>query len=373
VRRVSAVLDGRAYYREPASPGAAARRADLLAVVEGAVRAGGGAEAGALLDALAAHVEAWREHIFAGVNPERPDSDGAWRAARWAALERTVGAGAVHVELGTWSAFPDERVAELIAGDRLADFVRLDVDLAHRPDIVADVTALPLRSGSVDRVASNSLVEHVSDPHAVIAESLRVLRPGGVMVVVMPFVIKQHGYPHDYVRLTPQFWERACMQAGFAQVTVDRDGSSGLFYTLHNAVKMTPADGAAPAAGAVRELHELAALLLGALVPVDRRLHAGGRDWLHSVSVVAVKPGEYTPARRPASTGRPPAERLLDLLADPVTKTPLVARGRQLVDEFSGTAYRVRDGVPVFTEPIAPTVAPSPFARVARAARRGSR
>lgn len=186
----------------------------LMQIVRDAVRA---RLAPARADALMGRLEEHRADIadtwlMRGVNPARPDADHAWDDARAAAYGPTEHAGAVHLELGTFTTFPDGKVAELVGGDGLSEFIRLDFDRFHHPDVVADVTQLPFGSATVDRVASNSLFEHVSRPHAVIEETFRVLRPGGVMVVVMPFVIKRHGYPHDYMRLTPQFFERACRE-----------------------------------------------------------------------------------------------------------------------------------------------------------------
>ena len=47
----------------------------------------------------------------------------------------------------------------------------------------ADATSLPFRSGSFDLVFNNSLLEHVPAWRAVLAETARVLRPGGVFVM----------------------------------------------------------------------------------------------------------------------------------------------------------------------------------------------
>jgi 2-polyprenyl-6-hydroxyphenyl methylase/3-demethylubiquinone-9 3-methyltransferase len=46
-----------------------------------------------------------------------------------------------------------------------------------------DATRLPYRDGSFDLVFCNSLLEHVPDWRAVLSETARVLRPGGVAVV----------------------------------------------------------------------------------------------------------------------------------------------------------------------------------------------
>ena len=47
----------------------------------------------------------------------------------------------------------------------------------------ADATRLPFRDGSFDLVFNNSLLEHVPAWRAVLAETARVLRPGGVFVM----------------------------------------------------------------------------------------------------------------------------------------------------------------------------------------------
>lgn len=256
----------------------------------------------------------------------------------------------MHLELGTWTAFPDDRTRELADADGLGELIRLDLDPAHPVDIVADATALPLRSAAVDRVASNSVLEHIAYPHEVLAECHRVLRPGGVMVHVMPFVWWLHGYPDDYVRLTPPFFERVCVEIGFVDVLTDVDATGGLYNTLHNASKMGAVEATRPEAEAMRELHELVALLLGALVPFDAAFEDRGRAWFHSVRVLARKAGDYEPSRRARGEG-PFAARALDLLADPATKAPLSAHRGQLLCDATGVAYPVRRGVPDFLQP----------------------
>jgi SAM-dependent methyltransferase len=333
-----------------------ARRSDpdrverLFGLVEEAIRSRAPDQADELVATLHEHLRAWRPHLLDGVNPLLAGAGAEWDAARAAAYAPMEGVGGVHLELGTWTAFPDERVRELADADGLAELIRLDADSAYPVDVVADATALPFRSGALDRVASNSVLEHIAYPHDVLAECHRVLRPGGVMVHVMPFVWWLHGYPDDYVRLTPPFFERVCREIGFVEVATDVDATGGLYNTLHNASKMGAVDARVPEAEAMRELHELVALLLGALVPFDRAFEGRGRAWFHSVRVLARKAGSYEPSRRARGEG-PFATRALDLLADPATKAPLSARRGRLVCESRGVAYPVRRGVPDFMRP----------------------
>lgn len=79
--------------------------------------------------------------------------------------------------LGT--AFPVEQWREL----------RLDIDPTVAPDIVASITDMaPLPDGAVDAVWSSHNLEHLY-PHEVplaLAEFLRVLRPGGMLLLAVP-------------------------------------------------------------------------------------------------------------------------------------------------------------------------------------------
>lgn len=56
----------------------------------------------------------------------------------------------------------------------------------ERPTVVADMRALPFASGRFASVLSVHSIEHVPDPERVLAEVVRVLRPGGTALFVTP-------------------------------------------------------------------------------------------------------------------------------------------------------------------------------------------
>src|SRR5262249_7607755 len=61
---------------------------------------------------------------------------------------------------------------------------------------------LPIRSASVDAVVSISVFEHLEKAPQAIAEVARVLKPGGVFYLAVPFLYPYHGAPYDYTRWT---------------------------------------------------------------------------------------------------------------------------------------------------------------------------
>jgi SAM-dependent methyltransferase len=67
-------------------------------------------------------------------------------------------------------------------------------------DLIADAHQIPLLDASVDSVICISVLEHVRWPEQVVAEMLRVLKPGGHLYAEIPFIFFIHGYPSDYRR-----------------------------------------------------------------------------------------------------------------------------------------------------------------------------
>ena len=61
---------------------------------------------------------------------------------------------------------------------------------------------LPFESGAFDAVVSLAVLEHVQDPQRVVREAWRVLKPGGGIYVVAPFL---QGY-HPECGTTADYW-----------------------------------------------------------------------------------------------------------------------------------------------------------------------
>lgn len=115
---------------------------------------------------------------------------------------------------------PGARVVDLGAGGRRITPGTICVDFIPwaETDLVADVQRLPLREESVDVVFATGLLEHVEDDRAVIAEMARVLRPGGLAHVELPFLQQYHDDPIDCRRFTVSGLAREMERAGLQTV-----------------------------------------------------------------------------------------------------------------------------------------------------------
>ncbi len=78
------------------------------------------------------------------------------------------------------------------------------LNIARFPEVnlLGDAHRLPFRGESLDGVCANALLEHVEDPRAVAREIWRVLKPGGMVYTIHPFLHPYHGHPRDYHRFS---------------------------------------------------------------------------------------------------------------------------------------------------------------------------
>ncbi|MDF1835887.1 MAG: class I SAM-dependent methyltransferase [Alteraurantiacibacter sp. bin_em_oilr2.035] len=82
-------------------------------------------------------------------------------------------------------------------------------------DIPADLNApTSLADASFDTILSSSVLEHIWDHATFWDEMVRTLRPGGKMIMIVPFIYWLHEEPHDYFRWTRHAFAKACEERG---------------------------------------------------------------------------------------------------------------------------------------------------------------
>lgn len=93
--------------------------------------------------------------------------------------------------------------------------VAVNLDRDAGPDILHDLEQpLSLASASYDHALLINVLEHVFEYRQLIREAARLVRPGGNVVIVVPFLFPLHPSPKDFFRFSPDTLERECEAAG---------------------------------------------------------------------------------------------------------------------------------------------------------------
>lgn len=81
---------------------------------------------------------------------------------------------------------------------RHKDYITLDIDPNTRPTVVGDAHNMPFPDSSFDAVTHVYVFEHLDNPQRAASEILRVLKPGGYMLGIVPFIHPYHARKNAY-------------------------------------------------------------------------------------------------------------------------------------------------------------------------------
>jgi SAM-dependent methyltransferase len=88
-------------------------------------------------------------------------------------------------------------------------------------DYTVDLTGvLPFEIGSFDTVLLTDVLEHIPEPTHLMSEIARILRPGGKLILGVPFFYWLHEVPHDYYRYTEFALRRFCQLSGLRVIDI---------------------------------------------------------------------------------------------------------------------------------------------------------
>jgi len=120
--------------------------------------------------------------------------------------------------------------------EQASRYVRADILPGPRVQVVLNPDGSTAEAdASHDCVLSSQVLEHVPNTEAYLRECLRILKPGGELLVTTHGLFEEHACPHDYYRWTGIGLQRAVAQAGFEIVSCHKltAGQRGAIQWLH--------------------------------------------------------------------------------------------------------------------------------------------
>ncbi len=147
-----------------------------------------------------------------------PQEGSAWRQANWHFLEKTVAslpANAVILDFGAGHGDFSEVL-------RKRKVIALDVYPYEEVDIVCDLQrAIPFKRASFDAIVLMNVLEHIQQPENLIKTLATLLCPDGILIVAVPFLLKLHQLPYDFLRYSHHQLENIGRKAGLEVVSID--------------------------------------------------------------------------------------------------------------------------------------------------------
>lgn len=143
-------------------------------------------------------------------------------------------------------------------------------------DVLAIGQELPFDDGVFEAALSFAVLEHVDDPFVCAKELIRVVRPGGRIYCIIPFLQAEHGYPSHFFNAT-----RFGMRKLFEACVVEKqwlNASNHPIFTVHQ-VLGTYLAGLEPSARPA-----FASLTVQNLIEIGAQAHAGGTSSFMNVS-----------------------------------------------------------------------------------------
>ncbi|MBT4209323.1 MAG: methyltransferase domain-containing protein [Candidatus Komeilibacteria bacterium] len=120
---------------------------------------------------------------------------------------------------------------KLIKGQHNIKVVNIDGDA--KADFSFDLeNKFPIENDSYNNIICLNVLEHIFDYQNVVDESFRILKSGGEIINVTPFLLNIHECPNDYWRYTKQSLHKIFAKAGFKEIEITEIGT-GLFGAVY--------------------------------------------------------------------------------------------------------------------------------------------
>jgi SAM-dependent methyltransferase len=105
----------------------------------------------------------------------------------------------------------------------------------NRVDVICLATDLKFNNNSFDSVLCTQVLEHVYDHHTMMKEIYRVLKPGGHIILTVPFAWELHEEPYDFFRFTKHALKELFEEAGLVIDYIKPNGGKwAAIYQMRN-------------------------------------------------------------------------------------------------------------------------------------------
>lgn len=110
----------------------------------------------------------------------------------------------VHEEVAKVS--PDGFAVNLGGGTKFYGKNVINVDVFHSPHVhmLCNLQTKVFKDNSLDLIIAENLIEHISDPENFMDKISRALKPGGRLIIDVPFICSFHATWYDYTRWTAE-------------------------------------------------------------------------------------------------------------------------------------------------------------------------
>jgi SAM-dependent methyltransferase len=150
-------------------------------------------------------------HVYEKVE-RGPNQGTPWRQANWKFLQEQVESQdkeALILDVGAGHG----DFSQIFTGRK---YVSVDVVPYPEVDLACDFgECIPFKEGTFDMLVLMNVLEHVYHFHELLDALYYLLKPGGALVIAVPFMIKVHQAPFDFQRFTHYSLEKMGHQHGF--------------------------------------------------------------------------------------------------------------------------------------------------------------
>jgi SAM-dependent methyltransferase len=119
-------------------------------------------------------------------------------------------------------------VSHLVDGELINQDISWPGDDRSNIHIHSPIHQIPVESNYFDAILCIAVLEHVENPEEVVPELYRVLKPGGHLILEVPFLQPEHKVPTDFQRYTKDGLIRLVSHHGFCVESI-----KGLFSVYH--------------------------------------------------------------------------------------------------------------------------------------------